>query len=180
LNHICFGNIQLNVPNDSFSIRDEIIKLQLDKPHPRERRAVADSSGRTVSTAIDNGDCFNNKGDSIKVINDTEMKNNDDDSDMQVGDIGEDRLDNNGVEEDQSDTIDISSQDTSSLFQKLLAIRQSIKFESLKNDTSSDANSDSSLLEMEMEFKATKILNGRQVCHIVSFLFCMEFSDLQN
>lgn len=146
--------------------RDEIIKLQLEKPHPRERRAVADSSNRTGSTAIDNGGCCNHEGGSIKVINDTEMKDNDDDSDVQIGDIGEDRLDNNGVEEEQSDTIDISSQDTSSLFQKLLAIRQSIKFESLKNDTSSDANSDSSLLEMEMEFKATKILNGRQVCNL--------------
>jgi hypothetical protein len=98
------------------------------------------------------------------------MKNNDDDSDIQVGDIGEDRLDNNGIEEDESDTIDISSQDTTSLFQKLLAIRQGMRGESPIKEESSDANSDSALLEVEMEFKATKILNGRQVCPMFSFL----------
>lgn len=118
---------------------------------------------------MDSNHCNNIEADNIKVINETEIKNNDDDSDIQVGDIGEDRLDNKGVEEDDPGTVDISSQGPTSLLKKLLAIRQGVKVESPKNNISSDVNSDSALLEVEMEFKATKILNGRQVCLTVSF-----------
>jgi serine/threonine protein phosphatase PrpC len=115
---------------------------------------------------MDSNHCNNIEADTIKVTNETEIKNNDDDSDVQVGDIGEDRLDNKGVEEDDSETVDISSQGPSSLLEKLLAIRQGVKVESTKNNIASDANSDSALLEVEMEFKATKTLNGRQVCNL--------------
>lgn len=168
-NYVPIVHTQLILPNYSFSIRDEINKLQLDKPHPRERRTLAKSSVSSASTLMDSNHCNNIEADTIKVTNETEIKNNDDDSDVQVGDIGEDRLDNKGVEEDDSESVDISSQGPSSLLEKLLAIRQGVKVESTKNNIASDANSDSALLEVEMEFKATKTLNGRQVCLPVSF-----------
>lgn len=137
------------------------------------------SQGISSPNVVRNGSTMLLEQNSVRHIPITQVSNdssekNDDDSDTQVGYIADDRLDINGDSDadDESDKTNEkwTPEETATLFKSLLAIKQGLKFESLKKASPEDANSDSALLEVEMEFKATKILNGRQVSDFRLFM----------
>jgi len=90
-------------------------------------------------------------------ITTTSTKSKDDDSNAQVGEIADDRLDKDDDEEDDDNV----PEDAVSLFKKLLSIkRKEVDTKSTEAETSND----------ELVITPTRILNGRQVS-LIAFAF---------
>jgi len=144
---------------DDPSRRDEINSLRLEKPKPHERRSV---DGSAFLTANDENSATSESGfEDEKKIEDI---NDDSDGDEKVGEIeNEGRLDKG---DDSDDEVDISpSEDTVSLFKKLLSVSLDAKKSSGTAVVPSEDGSGSSEEALSV-ITPTKILNGRQVCNL--------------
>lgn len=135
--------------------REEINRLQTKKPDPEERRCV-----ENPIVAKNDTDPSSNKT----------LKNNDDDSNDVVGEIGDDRLDGSeeDVEEDEEDDDDDDSPTGDStknpiiLLRKLLYSAQAKKRLESMNEQSPSSNEQ----EGEQVITPTRIVNGRPICNL--------------
>ena len=139
--------------------RAEINSLRTDKPSSSERRTVKGSKllGQESTETTDE-----------KKTDENGIHNKDDDSDSnhQVGEIADDRLDkddndNDDDSDDDEEEVDVLPEDAVSLFKKLLSIKRK-EVEVISKSEAESGNDDNVITP-------TRILNGRQV----SFFDCI-------
>lgn len=150
----CFHALDCLV--DSADRRAEINSLRTDKPSSSERRTVKGSKllGQESTETTDE-----------KKTEENGLNSKDDDSDSndQVGEIADDRLDkddndNDGDSDDDEEEVDVLPEDAVSLFKKLLSIKRKEVEVTSKSDA--DTGNDDNVIT------PTRILNGRQVCNL--------------
>lgn len=163
---------------DSEDRRDEINSLQIEKPKSHERRTVEGSGFIATDDHDHNDDNAEEFSDEKKVeeVSTTaaEEEKADDDSNAVVGEIGiDEKIDSDesdGSEADsetegegEGDSIDITSEDTVSLFKKLLSVSlDAKKITSGKEEGEEDGSSE----ENQGVITPTRMLNGRKVCNL--------------
>jgi len=168
---------------DSAVHREEINRLKTVTPPPAMEQKFANVEDKTTTPSITDDVSNIVVGQMTEVGEGVRDGEGEDDSDVAVGEIGEDHMDlqNDGegdvVEEEEvitDGTVKLSSEDTISLFKKFLSINKPNVSLMDKDNSDGDGNANEETEEEEVTESIeeggviipTKVINGRQVCNL--------------